>query len=127
MYKIKKATPTVNHIITTADRYEETQLKDGLIDVSKEVGQIKEIQKVVAIGPLVRNLKVGDYILINPDNYAKPVHSLNENSVLEKDKDEVTMEYRFPLINLADGEYMHLYDSDADLVLQEGDFEEVAE
>lgn len=122
MLKIKKARPTLNHILTTADKYVTTQLKDGIVDTSKEEGQIKEYQRVISVGPSVRDVKVGDIVLINPERYLIPVHSLNENSVLEKDKDEVQRVLHLPILELAIGDCLYLYDTDVDLIIE--DYEE---
>ena len=112
----------LNHILTTADKYATTQLKDGLIDATKDEGQIKEYQRVIAVGPHVRDVKVGDIVLINPNQYLVPVHSLNENSVFEKDKDEVQRELRLPILELEVGDCLYLYDTDVDLIIE--DYEE---
>ena len=119
MLKIKKARPTLNHILTTADKYVTTQLKDGIVDTSKEEGQIKEYQTVISVGPNVRDVKVGDLVLINPERYLVPIHTLNENSVFEKDKDEVQRVLRLPVLELASGDCLYLYDTDVDLIIED--------
>lgn len=119
MIKIKKVRPTLNHILTTADTYDTVQLKDGMIDTSKEEGQVKEYQKVIAIGPNVRDIKVGETVLINPQRYMVPTHSLNEGSVFEKDKDEVNYTIRLPMYTLECGNCLYIFDTDVDMVLED--------
>ena len=58
---IKKIKPLFNTIVTTMDMYTEEELKvGGIIDSSKISMSLKEFQKVIAVGPSVRNIEVGD-------------------------------------------------------------------
>lgn len=110
----------LNHVITTADKYEETEIKDGLLSTKETEGETKLIQRIVALGPnCCDGLNVGDLVYINPMNYARPVHSLRENSVLERDKDEVQMVINWPTIEIDDRECLFIYDRDIDLIVDE--------
>ena len=52
MLKIIECVPMLNHVILTANRYEESDFNDSLIDdEQKLVGNIKEYQTVVSVGP----------------------------------------------------------------------------
>lgn len=118
--KIIKGKPLLNHVLTTADRYESTEIKDGLLSTKNTEGDIKCIQRVIAIGPnCFEGINVGDWVLINPMNYARPEHSLRENSVFEKNKDEVSLVVSWPLIDINDRECLFLYDRDIDMVVDE--------
>lgn len=110
----RKIRPTVNHIVTTMDRYEEDDSK-LLIDAKELAGVVKEIQKVIAVGPLVRDIKVGDYVRICPDRYIKVKHTLAE----ELDDKEMQISINFPVVDLEDGRYLFLYESDVDYVIEE--------
>lgn len=110
----RKIRPTVNHIVTTMDRYEEDDSKI-LIDAKELAGVVKEIQKVIAVGPLVRDIKVGDYVRICPDRYIKVKHTLAE----ELDDKEMQISINFPVVDLEDGRYLFLYESDVDYVIEE--------
>lgn len=126
MKKLKKIRPLLNHVITTADRYEGVQLKDGLVDASKEDGEIMEFQRVVAIGPnAYQGLNIGDHVIINPQRYMVPEHSLRHNSVMEKSKDEVNMIVAWPVINVNDEELLFITDSDIEVIVDE--WEEIPE
>lgn len=72
MKKIKAAKPLANYLIISAEKYTEEDLKteSGLI-VSDGVGTLKEIQKVIATGDMVRGINVGDEVYFDPKNYAK--------------------------------------------------------
>lgn len=110
----------LNHVITTADRYDATQIKNGIVDISQEEGEIKDIQRVIALGPgAYKELNVGDVVLINPMNYSRPVHSLREGSVLEKDKDEVEMVVSWPIVDIDGKECLFIYDRDIDMIIDE--------
>ena len=118
--KILKAKPLLNHVITTADRYESTELKDGLLSTKEAEGDIKFEQRIIAIGPnCFDGLNVGDLVLVNPMNYLRPEHSLRENSILEKSRDEVNMVISWPLVDINDRECLFLYDRDLDMVIEE--------
>lgn len=123
--KILKAKPLLNHVITTADRYESTELKDGLLSTKEAEGDIKFEQRIIAIGPnCFDGLNVGDVVLVNPMNYLRPEHSLRENSILEKSRDEVNMVISWPLIDINDRECLFLYDRDLDMVIEEWENDE---
>ena len=110
----RKIRPTPNHIVTTMDKYEEDDSK-LVLDVKELAGTVKDTQKVVAIGPLVRDIKVGDYVRICPDRYIKVKHSLAE----ELNEKEMQVSINFPIVDLEDGRYLFLYESDVDYVIEE--------
>lgn len=68
MLHIKKIKPMFTSIITTGDRFEKDFTQGGLI-VAKQ-GDLKVWQKVIAIGSSVRDINVGDMVMINIANYA---------------------------------------------------------
>ena len=120
MIKVKKVRPLLNHVITTADRYEEAQMKDGLIDTANPEGEIMNYQRVIALGPnAYSGLNVGDMVLINPKRYMIPEHSLRKGSVEEKREDEVTMYVQWPIVEIDDKECLFLYDSDLEVMIDE--------
>jgi hypothetical protein len=61
------------NIITTGDRFEKDFTQGGLI-VAKQ-GDLKVWQKVIAIGSSVRDISVGDMVMINIANYAVKKYS----------------------------------------------------
>ena len=56
-----------NYIVTTREVYTASDF-NGIIE--KAEGNVKEYQKVIAIGPMVRSVQVGDLVAINPKRYA---------------------------------------------------------
>ena len=95
---IKKIRPLFNAVVTTTISYTESELKvGGIIDSSKIQMPIKEYQTVVAVGPTVKGINVGDLVKINPSRYI--VRKYKEDSV----KNDINSynpvdEYRFKTV-----------------------------
>lgn len=124
MLNIKKIKPMFNQIVCTMQEYTEDELKQGsIIDINKLRNSIKEYQTVVAVGPMVREIKVGDLVMINPKRYAK--HEYREGSL----KDGVinhnqVIKYAFPIIKLNGVSHLLLTDQDIDFVIEDYSIEE---
>ena len=67
--KVKDIIPVMNDIITTAEK--QTVLPSGLIVPDTAKSQIKPVQTVVAIGPHVVDIEVGDKVEIDPMTFPK--------------------------------------------------------
>lgn len=80
MLHVTKIKPLFNYILTTADRFEKDMTDNGIILAKK--GDLKLWQTVVATGPTVRSIEVGDKVMINPNHFA--VKKYNKNSVQPK-------------------------------------------
>lgn len=124
MKKLIKVRPMWNRIITTMNVFEEDQYRGGLIDPSKAKGTLKEYQTVVAVGPSVRDIKVGDEVCIDPTRYAVMKHQDKslKNGVIG---DNTVVEYRFDTIMLDGVKHLMLYDQDVTYIVEES--EEVEE
>lgn len=122
---IKKIKPMNNYLITTKEVYKD-DIKTGSI-VTKASGTMKEYQKVVAIGPMVRNIVVGDIVMINPSRYAvrKYEEKPMENSIKNDMELNPVVGYRFNTIVLDNVEHLVLSDQDISYVIE--DYEEVAD
>jgi uncharacterized protein YeeX (DUF496 family) len=118
--KITKIKPPFTTVITTLDVYEEDLIVDGIVRVPK--GSLKLYQKVVAVGPNVRDIKEGDLVLLNLQNYVK--RKYRDNSIKE-DISEMEEEYTFdiPKIIINDTLYGKFQERDMDGVIEE--FEEI--
>lgn len=120
---IKKIRPMFNQVITTMDKYSDDEMKTGsIIDVSKVNNPIKEYQKVIAVGPMVRNIEVGDIVMINPKRYGKVRHkegSLKDGIIT----DNPVVSYNFNVIELNHTPFLLLLDQDIDFIIEE--YEEV--
>jgi len=116
MLKLKKITPTFNHVLTTKDVYENDVTQNGVVISTK--GTVKDYQRVIAVGPTVKNCKPGDVIMIDPMRYAKMKHqsgSLKDGVVT----DNPVVAYNIPLINIDGKDCMYIYDSDIQFVIDE--------
>jgi len=99
MLKIKKIKPAFTSIVTTGEKYAEDMYDNsGLIECKK--GDLKTYQKVVAVGPLVRDIKVGDMVMINVLNYA--VKKYDPNSLKEDMGMNSTLGYKFNWVQVDD-------------------------
>ena len=121
--KLKKIKPLYTRVITTADRYEEVQYHGSLVDVTKTEGALKEIQKVIAVGDSVRNIKEGDMVQINPINYK--VTKYDPNSIKEDFDMNKIIRYDIPMVELGGKLCLMLQDRDIDFVVVEYEEEPV--
>ena len=105
-----------NYLVTTKEVYKENKVINGV--VTPTMGNLKEYQKVVAVGPVVRGINVGDLVSVNPRRYA--VMKYKEGSL----KDGVISEnpvrhYNFNVIELNHVQHLLLTDQDIDFVIEE--------
>ena len=119
MLNVKKIRPMANYLVTTKEVYKENKVINGI--VTPTMGNLKEYQKVVAVGPVVRGINVGDLVSVNPRRYA--VMKYKEGSL----KDGIISEnpvkhYNFNVIELDHVQHLLLTDQDIDFVIEE--FEE---
>lgn len=77
MLHIKTIKPLFTSIVTTGEKYKEDMKDNGIIIANK--GDLKLYQKVLAIGSSVRDIQVGDTVMIDPKNYA--VMKYDPNSI----------------------------------------------
>ena len=100
MLKIKSIKPLFTNVLTTGDKYEGDEKDNGLIVANK--GDLKLYQTVIAVGSMVRDIKVGDKVMINPKNYA--VKKYDPNSVKEDMGMNSTIGYQMPWVTVDDAE-----------------------
>lgn len=114
-----------NYLVTTKEEYTEDDVRKGGL-ITKIIGSLKEYQKVVAIGPMVRGIQVGDLVCINPKRYAKYKHqpgSLKDGVIT----DNPVVAYNFNVIELNHVSHLLLTDQDIDFIIEESEEEEVKE
>ena len=124
---IKKIRPLNSQVVTTADQYDEAQTigNSSIIDTHKMQGALKEYQKVIAVGPYVKNIKEGDLVMVDPRRYAKMKHqegSLKDGIIT----DNPVIKYNIPMIELDHENYLLLQDIDISFVIEEYDEEDNA-
>lgn len=121
MLKVKDIRPVFTRLITTADRYEETQMTNGLIDVNKLEGRYKEYQRVVRVGSSVREVTKGDIVLIDPSRYIK--RKFSDGSLREDFVENPIVEINIPTVTMGDEDYFMIDERDIAYVI--ADSEEV--
>lgn len=121
---IKKVKPMFNGLITTMNKYDSDIKARGsnLIDASK-ANTVKEYQTVVAIGPMVRGIEVGDVVFINPKRYAVMKHNAGslQDGVI---KDNPVVGYNFDIVEIDGVNHLYLQDSDIKFVAEIEEFNE---
>lgn len=98
MLHIKKIKPLFTKVLTTGDKYEEDMLTKGIIVANK--GDLKLYQKVLAIGTSVRDIQVGDTVMINPRNYAEMKY--DPNSIKEDMDMNKVVKWNLPWVTIDD-------------------------
>lgn len=122
MLKVKSIKPMYTKLVTTAERYGEDTTTNGLI--LKTAGSIKEYQKVIAVGSMVRDIKVGDIVMINPAKYMKK--QFNDNSLREDFVENPVVNVNIPTVEM-DGTPYFILDSGTDIDYIIDDYEDIPE
>ena len=122
MLKIKKIKPMFNYILVTKDVYTDKDVDTDIFYRQLE-GSIKEYQKVLAVGDMVRNIKEGDLVKINPERYAQHKHPAGslKDGVIE---DNPVVAYKFKIVELEDKQCLLLTEQDIEFIVE--DFTEEA-
>lgn len=117
MLKINSIKPLFNKIIVSCNLYEEDERRNGIIVNTK--GTIKEYQTVEAVGSTVRDLAVGDIVMINPKRYIVPNHQdKHDKSLKGVIGDNLTLAIDFPILEYGDKKHIILYDQDIDYIIE---------
>jgi hypothetical protein len=116
MLKIQKIKPLFTGIVTTGEKYKEDMYDEhGIIDCKQ--GDLKTYQKVLAVGSSVRDIKVGDTVMINVANYA--VRRYDPNSIKEDMDMNKTLKYAFNWVTIeGEGDCLLLNDRDIMFVFE---------
>lgn len=119
MLHVTKIKPLFDHLLITADRFEKDMVHSGVILANK--GDLKLWQTVVAVGSVVRDIKVGDKVMINPNDFA--VKKYNKNSVQNDLDNNPVLTYNFPFETIDDEkgepkEYLYISDRNVKYVFE---------
>lgn len=119
MLHVTKIKPLFDHLLITADKFEKDMVHNGVILAGK--GDLKLWQTVVAVGSVVRDIKVGDKVMINPNDFA--VKKYNKNSVQNDLDNNPVLTYNFPFETIDDekGEskdYLYISDRNVKYVFE---------
>lgn len=118
---IKKVKPLFTKILLTKNEYSEAPYIPGtqILDATKSKQGIMEYQTVVAVGDMVRNVKEGDIVAINPKRYAvKKYDKTSMKEMMEEYTNEI-VGYAFPTLDIGGKEFLFLDESDIDFVITE--------
>lgn len=119
MIRIKKVKPLFTNIITTGDKFTEDMTEQGIITAKK--GDLKLWQKVIAVGSTVRDINVGDMVMINPANYM--VRKFSKDSIQNDLDNNPVIRYQFNWVTMEneDGkleDFLLLHDRDISYVFE---------
>lgn len=119
MLHVTKIKPLFDHLLITADRFDKDMIHNGVIVAGK--GDLKLWQTVVAVGSVVRDIKVGNKVMINPNNFA--VKKYNKNSVQNDLDNNPVLTYNFPFETVDDEkgnpkDYLYISDRDVKYVFE---------
>ena len=119
MLHVTKIKPLFDHLLITADRFDKDMIHNGVIVAGK--GDLKLWQTVVAVGSVVRDIKVGDKVMINPNDFA--VKKYNKNSVQNDLDNNPVLTYNFPFETVDDEkgnpkDYLYISDRDVKYVFE---------
>ena len=97
MLKITKIKPVATRMLVTGEVYSEDMYNEhGIIESNK--GDMKEYQTVMEVGPMVRDIKVGDKVMLNMMHFA--VMQYDPNSIKKDMGMQKIKGYQFPKIEL---------------------------
>lgn len=119
--KLKKVTPMYTKIVTSAERYSEGTFVPGtsILDPTKIKKSLKEYQRVVAIGNMVTNIKIGDLVCINPSRYAvrKQVPTMKDE--MSEHYTYNTISYNFNILEINGSECLLIDQQDIDFIVND--------
>lgn len=97
MLKITKINPVATRMLVTGEVYSEDMYNEhGIIESKK--GDMREYQTVLEVGPMVRDIKVGDKVMLNMMHFA--VMQYDSNSIKKDMGMQKIKGYQFPKIEL---------------------------
>jgi co-chaperonin GroES (HSP10) len=119
MLHVTKIKPLFDHLLITADRFDKDMIHNGVIVAGK--GDLKLWQTVVAVGSVIRDIKVGDKVMINPNDFA--VKKYNKNSVQNDLDNNPVITYNFPFETVDDEkgnpkDYLYISDRNVKYVFE---------
>ena len=119
MLHVTKIKPLFDHLLITADRFDKDMIHNGVIVAGK--GDLMLWQTVVAVGSVVRDIKVGDKVMINPNDFA--VKKYNKNSVQNDLDNNPVITYNFPFETVDDEkgnpkDYLYISDRNVKYVFE---------
>lgn len=100
MLRIKSIKPLYTALVTTADRFTEDYTEGGIVMAA--AGNYKPWQTVVAVGTSIRDIKVGDKVMLNLENYV--VRKYDKNSLQNDLDNNKKIRYQFNFVKMDDAD-----------------------
>lgn len=119
MLNIKSIRPVYTRLITTADKYGADQFDGLIIDPKKAEGRYKEYQKVVRVGSSVREVSIGDTVLIDPSRYMK--RKFSDNSLREDFVDNPIISIDIPTVTMDGVDYFMIEERDIAYIIEDSE------
>lgn len=119
MIRIGRIKPVFTGIVTTASKWELSDFAPKEL-VYKQLGQLKDYQRVLSVGESVREVKPGDLVMLDFGRYS--VKKYPTTSVKDQLDIQKTIGYDIPGLRVGGEEVLVLDERDVTLVIEE--FEE---
>lgn len=124
MLRLKRIRPKFDMVVTTADKYEGDEIVNGVSVPTK--GLYKEFQDVLAVGPNVKDVKVGDKVKVDLTRYRRMTHEQVQKSREERfseldTTDKSGIVYVVPTEVVDDKEVFLLREADVAFIVEEFD------
>lgn len=103
MLKIKAIKPLFTSILTTGEKYTEDMRENGIIVANK--GDLKTYQTVLEVGSSVRDIKVGDKVMIDMMHFA--VMKYDPNSIKNDMDMNKAVKWNIPWVVIDDEKGSH--------------------
>lgn len=118
---LKKIKPMYTRVLLTKDEYADIAYMEGtmIIDPSKTQRGVKELQRVLAIGPDVRGIKEGDLVCINPEAYSIKKYKKGDMHDNLEEYSNTVVGYAFPEVKVDGKPCLYLDQRDIDFVVEE--------
>lgn len=115
-----KIKPRANEIVISANIVEVKTDKKKVINKDEQLVYFDEFQTVLRVGSIVRDIKVGDVIAVNPNRFAKYQEQKSKVRASVEGYEKVLTGYEFPIIQTGFGEVMLITDSDVKYIVEDG-------
>lgn len=108
-------------VVTTAYKYNEGVYITGsnILDPTKSKETLQEYQKVIAVGDAVTNIKVDDWVCVNPSRYAIMKYAKNSMKDNIEEYGNRIVSYNFNIVKINEEDCLLLDNRDIDFVLEE--------
>lgn len=115
----KRIRPRANEIVISANLVE-VDKNDKVIDKDEQKLYFDEFQTVLRVGSVIRDLKIGDVISVNPKRFAIYQEQKSKIRAAVEGYEKVLVGYDFPIIATGFGDVMLITDADVKYIVEDG-------